>query len=115
LVESNERVALQVCRGCRCSVSLEVLLRRVHSHLDVSDPTRNQQLLAGPGHAHGDIRLSLQQILQSVTEHEFDLKARMFLAQARHDGRKNFDPDHFTRCYSDDPTHTSTLACGRSF
>jgi hypothetical protein len=54
-------------------VSLEVLLRRVQPHVDMSDPTHNQQLLAGPGHAHGDIRLSLQQILHPVAEHEFDL------------------------------------------
>jgi len=63
----------------------QVIRVRVQAQFDIAHLARHQLLLAGPQHAHGDVRLAAQQILHLVAQHQFHDQSRMARAQTGQD------------------------------
>ena len=69
----------------------------VKTEVDRADPPRHQCVLARLHHAHRDIGLAAQQILDAAGEREFDFHGGIGATKSGEQRRQHFGADHFAR------------------
>ncbi|KWV88021.1 hypothetical protein PFLmoz3_02405 [Pseudomonas fluorescens] len=115
MIKADDGVAGQVVHVLGDAVLLQVIVTGMQADFDQADTPRQQLLLAGAHHAHGNVGFQLQQVAQAVGQHQFHLQVRVFLAQLRDDRRQYLYTHHFTGRYSYHAAHLIALGRGGAF
>src|SRR5882757_97508 len=89
-------------------MAVEILAARMESKLDVAHMPRRKRLLSWPHLPHGDVSLTLQQILGPIRQHELQGHLGMLRTELCQDWRQHFRADDFTRGDSYRPLGSST-------
>ena len=112
LIETNQRMARQCINRVRYPMCRQVTLVRMQSHFDAAQPLGDQRILDRLEHAHGNVRLPLQQVISPVGHDQFDAQSRMPMLEFGKDRGQHFHADDFTGGQPDRAAHFPSVAAG---
>ena len=94
-VIADQAVAAQIGKRGRGAAPVEVSPVGVKTERHRADMKRHQRILTGHRHAHGNIRLLPQDVLDRIGSRQLDGQIRILHMQLGKDRRQHLDTDHF--------------------